>query len=201
MYAGQSMANAVGPLESARVVVAGDRGIFDQLREEHAAISSLLKQVRNGDVDTRRELYPRLRRELVAHGLAEDKEFYAILEHYRETELCTSHSRAAHDRVEQFIARLDELAIDDPDWDLAFDELATNVAHHIRVEEMDLIPAAQQLLSDDISEALARRFASQKAQELRLLEMCPLTGPFKGQEDSPDPFPLFVTSSARPEQS
>jgi hypothetical protein len=31
--------------------------------------------------------------------------------------------------------------------------------------------------------------------------MCPLTGPFKGQEDSPDPFPLFVTSSARPEQS
>jgi hemerythrin-like domain-containing protein len=183
------MANAVGPLEQARVVVAEDRGIFDKLREEHATILSLVKQARNADPVTRRELYPRLRRELLAHGLAEDKEFYAVLEHYRETELCTSHSRAAHDRLEQFIATLDAVTTDDPDWDLAFNELATNVAHHIRIEETELIPAAQKLLSDGISEALARRFTSQKARELRLLERRPQSSTCDQLEESLDHYP------------
>jgi hypothetical protein len=189
MYAEQSMANASSALEQAGVVIAGDRGIFDKLREEHAVISSLLKQVRNADADARRDLYPGLRRELLAHGLAEDKEFYAVLEHYRETELCTSHSRAAHDRLEQFIARLDTLATHDPEWDQTFNDLAMNVTHHVRVEETELIPAAQQLLSDDISEALARRFASQKAQALRLLEIYPQSGTFSGLEELLDHYP------------
>lgn len=183
MYVEESMASVANALEKAGVVIAGDRGIFDKLREEHATILSLLSQVGSADADTRRELYPRLRRELLAHGMAEEKEFYSVMEHYRETELSTSHSRAAHDQLERFISRLDELASDDPAWGQAFDELASHVTHHIQLEESELIPTAQTLLSDDISQALARRFAGQKARELHALERSTQSVPFDEESD------------------
>src|SRR5690606_28119828 len=125
-----------------------------RLRDEHATISSLLHGVETADADTRRELYPGLRRELLAHGMAEEKEFYSVMEHYRETELCTSHSRAAHDHMERLIFRLDGLDSDDPAWRQVFEELAAHVNQHIRVEESELIPVAETLLDGDIALAL-----------------------------------------------
>lgn len=142
----------------------GYKGIFRRLAEDHGEVSLLIQRVRHSpeDADARRELFPRIRRELVAHARAEEQEFYTPLRRFLETRAILDRSTDDHRRLE---ALLEQLAVADsstPAWTESFAILARIVEDHVEEEEHRLFPLACDLVSDAEAVRMEERFRRTK---------------------------------------
>jgi len=166
------MANSIEQLETKAVGTAhaikagfnGLRGVFLHLAEEHGEVSALIKRVaKSSEESVRREHYPRIRSELLSHERAELTEVYTELSKYPETRgVALAHNQEA-EQLEEVIARLDALDYASPDWSLAFERLVSLVQNHVREEEEEFFPRAQQVLSEDESKSLLARYEAARA--------------------------------------
>jgi hemerythrin superfamily protein len=142
----------------------GYKGIFRKLAEEHAEVSVLMRRVLSSSevAEVRRELFPKIRRELLSHARAEEQEFYSVLERYPETRDFVEHSGTDHRRIEIL---LDQLSVSDPAqpaWTETFRTLVQAVDDHVDDEEKRLFPLAKDLLPEVDVIAMEERFAAAK---------------------------------------
>lgn len=172
----ETIAKGAGKLKKAGAVIMGDRGIFKQLKEEHGQVSALMMQVKAGDEDTRAELFPTLRHELLAHSKAEEKEFYALLEQQSKTRDQIARSREEHQEVEQLLDQLSAMDVEDPEWVELFDELVTAVQEHVDREEDEIFAAAQEIIDDERAREIEERFLAQRKREMERLVSGPSMG-------------------------
>lgn len=165
----ESIAQAAGKVKKAGAALAGKTGILRQLEEEHAEVSALMMQVKLGGVETRRQLYPKIRRELLAHARAEQKEFYTVLQQYSETHGQINDSFKEHNQVEEYLRRLDTMAIDSDQWIETFKEMMELVQTHVDKEENEIFVKAKDLLTEDKLDSLKERYLRQRQVEMQAL--------------------------------
>lgn len=92
--------------------------IFEALRESHVIQRNLAEQLlsTSGDTPERRELFERLKNELFAHAVAEDRYFYIPLMMTDSGLNITRHALAEHHKMDELLEQLTETAFSNPSW-------------------------------------------------------------------------------------
>lgn len=124
--------------------------IFEALRDDHDGQRRLIDLLTEtaGDSDGRRELFDRLRTELVAHAAAEERYFYVPLMEHDLTQESARHSVAEHKELDDFIDELEGTDMSSPQWLPIAKKLADRLLHHLDEEEREVFPVAGKALSD-----------------------------------------------------
>ena len=149
----------MGTVNAMKAGFNGLRGVFLHLAEEHGEVASLMKRVsKTTDAQVRSEHWPQIRAELLSHERAELAEVYASLSGYEALrELVASHNEEAW-QIEVAIAAVDAQDAATPAWGMAFEHLFALVQRHVREEESDFFPRAQEVLSEEDSQAMRTRY-------------------------------------------
>ena len=92
---------------------------------------------------------------LEIHTQLEEEIFYPALRLVADTEVLRK-STPEHDEIRGLISRLRHMPVSDASYDDTFFELMRHVMHHVADEETLLLPAAERLLPDQLSELGAR---------------------------------------------
>ena len=153
----------MGAVKNVKATFKGLTGVFKHLMEEHGKVGALLRRLKgSSDEDLRAELYPTIRRELLAHERGEMIAVYPVLAQFTETAgIAAEHEREAAE-LEAAIAAVDALSFDAPNWSASFERLATLVEEHVDQEESEFFPKAQAVLGEDEAKALLPRFEAAK---------------------------------------
>ena len=153
----------MGTVKAVKAGFNGLRGVFLHLAEEHGEVGSLMKRVhKSTDVEVRRQHWPQIRSELLAHERAELSAVYPMLSHYDGTrEIVAMHNQEAR-QLESAIAAVDAVDASTSAWGDAFEHLFALVQQHVEEEENDFFPKAQELIGQNEAEALLPRFEAAK---------------------------------------
>lgn len=159
----QLSAKAMGTVKAMQAGFNGLRGVFLHLAEEHGEVTALLNRLRKSeDAQVRREHWPKLRAELLAHERAELAEVYTVLSKHDITrELSTTHNREAG-QLEVAIAAVDAENPAAPGWGPAFEHVVSLVRQHVAEEEGEFFPLAQQVITEDESKVILTRYENAK---------------------------------------
>ena len=131
--------------------------IFEALREDHDRQRALLKAVTDteGDSEKRRDLFAKLKAELVAHAASEEKHFYAELMQFDNTLDAARHGVAEHKELDDRVEALENMDMSNPQWLKDFGELEHRVLHHLEEEEREFFQQAGKALKDAQKVSLA----------------------------------------------
>ncbi len=157
----------MGAVKSAKATVEGLRGVFKKLTQEHGEVTALLLRVKaSSDEDLRRDLFPKIRAELLAHESGERSEVYPVFRQHPELEkIAADHDREATE-LEQMLDQLDHTPVTDPSWGPSFEKLVELVSHHTHEEENDYFPEAMKVLGDEEAERLLEPYEQARARLL-----------------------------------
>ncbi len=89
---------------------------------------------------------------LEIHAQLEEEIFYPALREVDGNNQVLAKARPEHDEMKRLIAELRETEAGDAGYDEKFLELMRDVIHHVADEESVLLPAAERLLADRLSE-------------------------------------------------
>jgi hemerythrin superfamily protein len=153
----------MGAAKDIKATFKGLSGVFKHLMEEHGKVAALLKRTKaSSDPRVRAELYPTIRRELLAHEKGELVAVYPRLAQFAETaSIADEHNRDAQE-LQAAIAAVDALSFADVSWGPNFERLVRLVEAHVKQEEAEYFPKAQELLGDEEAEAMLPRFEHAK---------------------------------------
>ncbi|MEO7037926.1 MAG: hemerythrin domain-containing protein [Polyangiaceae bacterium] len=156
-------AKAMGTVKAVKAGFNGLRGVFLHLAQEHGEVGELMRHVaKSTDPTVRREHFPHIRAELLSHEKGELSEVYSVLANYEALRgVVLKHNADAHD-LEKAIAAVDVLAFDGEEWQQAFEHLFALVRSHVEEEESDFFPRAQEVIDEDESKVLLKRFEEAK---------------------------------------
>jgi hemerythrin superfamily protein len=134
--------------------------IFEALRDDHETqrtLASILVET-EGDSDGRREIFDKIRREMMAHAAAEERYFYVPLMESDTTQEQARHSVAEHKELDDYIEQLEQYDRSAPQWLLTTREMTERLTHHLDEEETEVFPVAGRVLSNDVEASLASEY-------------------------------------------
>lgn len=160
-----------GAIKGAKATLKGLKGIFRTLTKEHGEAAALVKRVASSsDVQVRQELFPTIRKELLAHERGELSELYPLLQQREDTrDMVADHEREASE-METLLEQLNARNYENPQWGETFARLAEIVEHHTKEEESEYFPRAQAALGEQVAEELDGVYKSRKQEIARQLE-------------------------------
>ena len=122
--------------------------IFEALRESHVIQRNLAERLleTSGDTPERRELFERLKNELFAHAVAEDRYFYIPLMMTDSGLNITRHALAEHHKMDELLEQLTETEFSNPGWLAIAKKLSDTVHHHLQEEEHGFFPESRKNL-------------------------------------------------------
>jgi hemerythrin superfamily protein len=159
-----AVAKVAGKAAGMEARLKGLRGVFAKLAEQHHEVGALLATAEStADHTTRRELWQKIRKELMAHEQAELLEIYPVLEGYEATrEIARRHADHASE-LEGLIRQVDAIGVQSDAWRPAVERLTAKVKDHVEKEETEFFPRAQEALGDEAARQLETPFL--RAQE------------------------------------
>ena len=159
----QISVKAAGTVKAMKAGFEGLRGVFLHLAEEHGEVGALMKRVsKSTEPDVRREHWSQIRSELLSHEQGELAEVYPLLTANEATrEIVALHSQEAG-QLKEAIAAVDAHDFASPAWGTAFERLFTLVQQHVTEEENDFFPRAQEVIDEDQSKAVLKRYEAAK---------------------------------------
>lgn len=134
--------------------------IFEALRESHDVQRELAEQLlqTSGDTPERRQLFERLKNELFAHAVAEDRYFYIPLMMTDSGLNITRHALSEHHKMDELLEQLTETEFSNPGWLAIAKKLSETVHHHLKEEEHGFFQQAGKILEDKQKETLAKKY-------------------------------------------
>jgi len=164
---------AMGTAKAAKATLEGLNGVFRHLAREHGEVSALLMRLKlSSDPDTRRELWPTIRKELLSHEQAEKREVYPAFRSEAETQAMADEHDTDADDLEEAVDELTRTAVDSPQWQPTLERLIAQVQEHVRDEEEEYFPIADRVFKDR-SDDMLERFEKAKAEAKRQLDSAP----------------------------
>ena len=156
---------AMGAIKTAKAAILGLTGVFRHLAREHGEVSALLMRVKlSSDVAVRRDLFPKIKNELLSHEKGELREVYAVLKQYSQLQDIVEEHDSEANELEQLIDKLSVTPYDGKDWKNEFDRLVEKVNRHVKKEENDYFPAAMRVIGKEESERMLPRYQRAKAE-------------------------------------
>lgn len=122
-------------------------GVFKHLTQEHKRVSEHLNRLKSAtDSNKKRELFAKVRKELLAHEQGEKREVYPVLlENSTTSSIVDEHEQDAK-KLEECLNGMQD--VDGSDWSSKLDELISLVEKHVEKEEKDYFPKAQKVFGD-----------------------------------------------------
>lgn len=156
-----------GKAKGAAKSLSGYPGIFRHLAGEHGEVSSLMKRVSGTSDDSklREELFPEIRKNLLAHARAEEKEFYEPLRGFAETRDFVPRAIEEHRKVEGYLEELANGNKATKTWLETFERMMRAVEAHVEHEEQEIFPAANEVLSHERAQEMEEHYESREKQE------------------------------------
>lgn len=135
-------------------------GVFRRLVEQHQRACERFERLRRAATpDERQSEWAALRRELLSHERGEVLEVYAALEGYDAArEMLEQHTREANE-LESVINELAAVPYESEEWKAKLLDVAALFEEHVREEELDFFPRAQEMLGEELSRELEERYA------------------------------------------
>ena len=128
----------------------------NQIRLDHAQVLSVFHQYETTLSERfKRGLVDSVCLSLEIHAQLEEELFYPVLRLVVDSDLMRK-SPVEHDEMRTLIARLRQMLPTDPMFDETFFELMRLVLHHVADEETVLLPAAERLIPEQLSDMGAR---------------------------------------------
>ena len=167
----QMAAKVMGTVKAATAGFKGLRGVFLHLAEEHGEVGALMKHVsKSRDAQVRREHFPHIRAELLSHEKGELAEVYGVLANYEQLRsVVLEHNSEAH-TLEKALSEVDALDFASEEWGLAFERLLTLVQAHVEHEENDFFPKAQEVIDEEESKQILKRYEAAKKSVKQLVQ-------------------------------
>jgi hypothetical protein len=160
----------VGGMKAAKATFEGLSGVFKQLTQEHGEVTALLIRVKmTSDAGVRRNLFPKIRSDLLAHERGEMREVYPAFSQHPDLEGMARNHDAEAGQLERALDELSATDYGDESWGTKFERLVGLVEHHTKEEEDDYFPAANRILGKDEAERLKSRYLDAKAQAAQQL--------------------------------
>jgi hypothetical protein len=158
-------AHTAGKVGALAARVKGLTGVFNKLAEQHKEASALLKRASmSHEPEKRRDLWRKIRVELLSHERAELREVYPAFQSHPELETIAQQHDADADELEATIQELDVTDAASDAWGVTLKRLIDRVVQHAREEEDEFFPRAQEVLGKEQAELLEQRYlASQEA--------------------------------------
>ncbi len=165
----KTAAKAAGAAKGAIKALAGYPGIFHHLAGEHAEVATLMQRVADSSPDSRLrdELFPEIRRHLLAHARGEEQEFYPKLRRFPEVEPLVTQCLQEHEQVKHQLEQLDAEDKSTATWQGRFREMMEAVERHVEREENQLFPKARDLLHPDEARDMENRYERVEEEEKR----------------------------------
>lgn len=142
--------------------------IFERLREDHdrhRRLLDILCKSSGGDSEARKELWPKLRDDLMDHAKAEERAFYAPLLANKSSQNLSSHSIKEHEEMEVLIDEIDAMDFSHTHWLQKVKNLQHFVEHHEDEEEKEVFPVAGRVLTDQEKQDMVSAFNQAKRVE------------------------------------
>jgi hemerythrin superfamily protein len=156
-----------GKVKLAKAKLKGLTGIFSTLAEEHGEASALLNRIdRSSDPERWREVFPKVRKELLAHERGELAVLYPRLQQHEQTrQIVQDHQREA-DQLESLLEQLHAQPYESAEWKPMFSRLLELVEHHVEEEESTYFERAQEVLGKETAKQLNQEYKRRKQQEM-----------------------------------
>jgi hemerythrin superfamily protein len=163
----KAAAKVTGAARGLGKALSGYPAIFRHLAGEHGEVATLMNRVAGSadDTEVRKELFPEIRRSLLAHAKAEEKEFYGRLRAFAPTAPMIPQALEEHRRIEEHLDRLNAQSCESDAWIETFQSLVSLVEAHVQREEDEMFPAAKDVLSSDEAKDIQKRYESTEEQE------------------------------------
>jgi hemerythrin superfamily protein len=164
---------AAGVVKSAKAALQGLTGVFRLLEREHGEVSALLMRLKlSSDPDVRRELLPKVRKELLAHERGESSVVYAAFRAQPELSGLAAEHEADAVRLNEAIRDVLLMPVDAAAFPAALARLVELVQEHVEEEESRYFPEAERVLGSR-SHELAHEYERAKLEALRELNATP----------------------------
>ena len=122
---------------------------FELLEDDHKKVKKLLGELDDSTekaVKTRQELFARIKQEMLVHEALEEEILYPTLKEHDKTKEVSLEGYEEHHVVNEIMAELEEVPVDDDRWAAKFAVMKENVEHHIEEEEDEMFVKARQVL-------------------------------------------------------
>lgn len=157
------IAKGTGTAKAVEARLRGLVGVFKTLSEQHGEVSAMLKRVKS-DPARRADLWPKIREELMSHEKGELHEVYPALRAHPATRELADRHEAEAGELSMLIHRIHQTDMSSAEWDQQFERLVALVELHVREEEHDIFPKAQEALGAERAKELEPRFLAAKKQ-------------------------------------
>lgn len=144
--------------------------IFEALRESHDVQRELAEKLvqTSGATEERQELFEKLKNELFAHAVAEDRYFYIPLMMTDSGLNISRHALAEHHEMDELLEQLTETELSNPGWLSIAKKLSETVHHHLHEEEHGFFQQAGKILEDQQKLSLAKKYQSEYKKYIKL---------------------------------
>lgn len=130
--------------------------ITNMIRLDHTHVLTAFHQYEVGSSERlKKGLVDNVCLAIEIHAQLEEEIFYPAMRLVADNEHLRK-STPEHDEMRGLISRLRNMLVSDPAYDDTFFELMRHVMHHVADEETQLLPAAERLIPDQLSELGAR---------------------------------------------
>jgi hemerythrin-like domain-containing protein len=142
---------------------------LELLKQDHDKVSDLFEDVDDADtIETKREIFARVKSELQLHARIEETIFYPAFQHKEGFEDLIAEAYEEHQEMKDLLADIDALLGEalredaEEEFEDKFDELVDCVEHHVDEEENELFPRIEETMSEAELEALGARLEQAK---------------------------------------
>lgn len=127
--------------------------ILKTLKDEHRHVRELILKVKEAsDVGVKKELYLKLKEELILHMEGEERTLYSHLiddVNDEEAEEVALQAEDEHQEMKVLLSKLDNIGIENDEWDINFFHLSNLIEIHVQEEEDALFAEAKQDFSKE----------------------------------------------------
>lgn len=141
--------------------------IFARLKADHDRHRKLLDQIdeTKGDSPEREKLFEAFRVEVTAHAASEEMSLYATMLGKPDLREDAQHSVSEHKEIDELLTELYEMDFASTGWLTRFRTMKHRYLHHIKEEEDEMFPEAEDGLSDAKKKELLAIFEKEKPKE------------------------------------
>ena len=134
--------------------------IYEAIKEDHEIQRDLCARLleTSGESEERKKLWPKLKKELEVHEVAEERYFYSPLIDTDRMQEDARHGMAEHHEIDELIQELEETKMESPHWLATMKKLSEKVHHHLKDEEEEFFGKAKKVYSQKESEELAAKY-------------------------------------------
>ena len=142
---------------------AGASSVTDMLREDHKKVKGLFEEFEQAeDTKAKQKIVETALTELEVHSKLEEELIYPAIREEIDNDGLMDEALEEHHVVHGLLEELKKMKPNDERYDAKFTVLAENVRHHIKEEESEMLPQAEDCEID--WEALSSKVAKRKEQ-------------------------------------